>query len=470
MSENPVTPVAAVDASTQPVAGRFDALQLATLGAAMLGFFVVALDAQIVNVALPDIGASLGGGLSGLQWVVTGYTLTFSALILFAGTLSDRLGARRAYAAGMVLFALASIACGLAPSMGVLILARLVQGAGAALVTPTSLAIVREGFAQERQRTRAIGLWAVGGSAAAAAGPIVGGALTLVDWRLIFWVNVPVAALALACASRVAPSPRRAAPFDLVGQSTAVVALGAFSYAVIQGGHLGWSSPAILGLLAVALLAGVAFLVAQAKGRHPMVPLKLFQSRQLSVALAIAFTSMAAFYGVVFVQSLYFQDQRHHTPLATGLLFLPMTAVVTVLSSYAAALVERFGRRTLITTGLLLQCVGLVLIATLPAEVPVGVVSVAMVLVGGGGALTVPPIASLVLEGAPGEVAGTASGVLNTFRQLGGSLGVAGVGAVIAGHADFMPGLRAGLLGTVIVLAVTAALSLTLRRDRPAYQ
>lgn len=465
MNEHPASTTTEVEPPSGSTTG-FDARQLATLGAAMLGFFVVALDAQIVNVALPDIGVALGGGLSGLQWVVTGYTLTFSALILLAGTLSDRLGARRTYTAGMVLLVAASIGCGLAPNIGVLIAARLVQGAGAALVTPTSLAIVREGFAEEAQRTRAIGLWAVGGSVAAAAGPIVGGALTLIDWRLIFWVNVPVAALALACAARVAPSTRRSVPFDVVGQTTAGIALGAFSYAVIEGGNLGWTSPVILGLLALSALAAIGFVLAQAHGRHPMVPLSLLRSRQLSIALAIAFTSMAAFYGVVFVQSLYFQDERSHTPLATGLLFLPMTALVTILSAYAATLVARFGRRALITAGLLLQCAGLVTIALLPADIPVGVVAVAMVLVGGGGALTVPPIASLVLESAPVEVAGTASGVLNTFRQLGGSLGVAAVGAVIAAHADFMPGLRNGLIGIVILLAITALLSLTLAPDR----
>jgi len=440
--------------------------QLATLGAAMLGFFVVALDAQIVNVALPDVGSALGGGLSGLQWVVTGYTLTFSTLILFAGTLSDRVGARRAYAVGMLLFAAASVACGLAPSLGVLVAARLVQGTGAALVTPASLALIREGFADEQERTRAIGLWAVGGSVAAAAGPIVGGSLTLLDWRLIFWVNLPVAALALLCVTRVAHSPRQAVAFDLVGQCTAILALGSVTYAVIEGSSYGWSSPLIIGLFITGLIAGVFFVTAQARGAHPMVPLTMFHSRQLSVALAIAFMSMAAFYGVVFVQSLYFQDQRHETPLVTGLLFLPMTGLITVLSSLAASLVARFGRRALITTGLLLQSLGLVVIAALPSGVPVWVVSAAMILVGGGGSLTVPPIASLVLESAPVEVAGTASGVLNTFRQLGGSLGVAGIGAVIAAHAEFMPGLRTGLMGTVVVLAATAILSLTLRSEQ----
>ncbi|GAA1598736.1 MFS transporter [Kribbella hippodromi] len=430
----------------------------------MLGFFVVALDAQIVNVALPDIGRTLGGGLSGLQWVVTGYTLTFSALILFAGSVSDRIGARRAYALGMLLFAVASAGCGFAPSLGTLIVARLLQGAGAALVTPTSLALIREGFTDSRQRTRAVGLWAVGGSVAAAAGPIAGGALTLLDWRLIFWVNLPVAAFALACVSRTASAPRRPARFDPVGQVSAIVALGSLSYVVIEGGSRGWTSPVIVGLTAATAVAAIAFVTSQARGQEPMLPLSLFRSRQLSVALAIAFTSMAAFYGVVFVQSLHFQQQRGASALLTGLLFLPMTGLVTIISSQAAALTSRFGPRALVTTGLLVQCGGLVLIVAMPVSAPLWNVAAAMVPVGVGGALTVPPIASLVLDHAPSGLAGTASGVLNTFRQLGGSLGVAGIGAIIAGHRLFMEGLRTGLIATVAVLGVTAALSLTLRK------
>jgi MFS transporter, DHA2 family, methylenomycin A resistance protein len=199
-----------------------------------------------------------------------------------------------------------------------------------------------------------------------------------------------------------------------------------------------------------------------------MVPLAMFRSRQLSVALAIAFTSMAAFYGVVFVQSLYLQQQRGESPLVTGLLFLPMTGLVTIVSSLAASLVGRFGSRALIAAGLLLQCLGLVVIAALPSDVSIWIGAAAMVPVGVGGALTVSPIASLVIDNAPAEVVGTASGVLNTFRQLGGSLGVAGIGAVIAGHAAFMDGLRVGLIATVLILGITAALSLALRPQQHA--
>ncbi|GGK36562.1 MFS transporter [Nocardia camponoti] len=442
--------------------GGFTHRQLATLGAAMLGFFVVGLDAQIVNVALPDIGKALGGGLSALQWIITGYTLTFSALILFAGTLSDRIGARHTYMLGMVLFVVASTACGLAPNLGVLVAARLVQGAGAALVTPTSLALIREGFTKEAQRTRAIGLWAVGGSVAAAAGPIVGGALTIIDWRFIFWVNIPVVAFALLCATRTVVSPRRKVPFDVVGQLCAIVALGSFTFAVIEGEKLRWTSPIIIGLFIVTVFAGAGFLAAQHWGAHPMVPLRLFTDKQLCIVLVVAFTTMAAFYGVVFVQSLYFQNQRHESALMTGVLFLPMTALVTILSAKAATLIDRFGRRALITCGVTLQAAGLLVIAFLPESVSIWTVSAAMILVGGGGALTVPPLTSIVLDHAPIELAGTASGVLNTFRQVGGSLGVAGIGAVIAAHTAFMSGMRIGLVATVIVLLVTAVLSLGL--------
>jgi len=439
----------------------FRGRQVATMGAAMLGFFVVALDVQIVNVALPTIGTGLGGGLSGLQWLVTGYALTFSALILSAGTLSDRYGARQVYVAGMLLFAAASIACALAPGLDFLIAARLLQGAGAAVVTPTSLAIIREGFADQGQRTRAIGLWAVGGSVAAAAGPILGGALTEIDWRLIFWVNVPVAAVALLCATQVQPSRRRSSSIDLIGQTSAVVGLGAVTYGVIEGGTLGWGSPAILATFAIAGLSAAVFFLAQTRCAHPMVPLHMFRSRQFSVGLAIGFVSMAAFYGVVFVQSLYFQNQRELTPLLTGILFLPMTLAVTLVNLFASALMMRFGNRLLITTGLAVQSLGLLLIAALPPTVSVWTVAATMVLVGVGGAMTVPPIASLVMESAPRDLVGTASGVLNTFRQLGGSLGVAGIGATIAAHRTFMPGLRSSLIATALVLTGTTILSRT---------
>lgn len=445
------------------VAGRArDLGRLAPLGVAMLGFFVVALDAQIVNVALPDIGAALGGGLAGLQWVVTGYTLTFSSLLLFAGTLSDRVGARRAYGLGMAVFVLASALCGFASTLPVLVAARVAQGVGAALITPTSLALLREAYEDARARAKAVAYWALGGSVAAAAGPILGGLLTELDWRIIFFINLPVGALALVLLARIPDSPRRSHSFDLFGQVTALAALVGFTYGVIQGGSGSYGDPDVIAAFVVAAVGAAGFLVSQARGRHPMVPLGLFRTRPVAISLAAAFVTMAAFYGIVFVQSLYFQQVRGASPLQTGLLFLPMTALVAVLNPTAARLALRFGSRVPIIGGQVVMVLGLVGLAVAPADLPLGVVAALMVPVGVGGSFTVPPLTSLLLDAVPAPQAGTASGVLNTARQVGGSMGVAAAGAVIAHMAGFMDGLRVGLVALAVLLALTTALSILL--------
>jgi MFS transporter, DHA2 family, methylenomycin A resistance protein len=434
----------------------------ASLAVAMLGFFVVALDAQIVNVALPAIRDDLGGGLSGLQWIVTGYTLMFSALQLFAGTFSDRAGARRAYGVGMIVFTVASVACGFSPSLPVLIAGRVLQGIGAALITPASLALIREAYHDPAGRTRAIVYWGLGGSVAAAAGPVLGGLLTQLDWRLIFYVNVPVGAVALFVLSRVAASPRRPMPFDWLGQFTAVLALASLSYGIIEGAEAGYGHPGILALFAVFLASLAVFVVLQARGKHPMIPLELFRSPTVSTALAIALVTMAAFYGVVFLQSLYFQQQRGATALETGLLFLPMTALVALLNPLVARFVSRYGNIAAIVAGQALMAVGLAGLCFLPVDSPTWVVALVMVPVGVGGSFTVPPIIALIMDHVPAERAGTASGVINTARQLGGSLGVAVFGAVVSAQ-DFMGGLRAGLGVTAVMLLALIVLSLKLR-------
>ncbi|AYG03461.1 MFS transporter [Gryllotalpicola protaetiae] len=460
MTETTSLPLAASPgASRAPRAGHPGA----ALGVAMLGFFVVALDSQVVNVALPSIRHDLGGGLSGLQWIVTGYTLMFSALILFAGTLSERVGAKRAYGAGMILFVLASAACGLAPNLPVLIGARFVQGLGAALITPTALALIREAYQDARKRARAIAYWAMGGSIAAAAGPIVGGALTQVDWRIIFYLNLPVGIIALLILFRVGTSPRREHPFDWTGQIAAVAGLAALTYAIIEGGSHGYGQPLILTGFAVFVIAVIVFLTAQQRGMHPMVPLDLFRSRRVIVALAAAFIGMVGFYGVVFIQSLYFQQLRGASPLTSGLLFLPMTACVAALSPIVPRVAARFGLRVPIVGGQALMVAGLVALACIPVSAPTWVVAVLMVPVGVGGSFTVPPLTSLLIDSIPASRTGTASGVLNMFRQMGGSLGVAAVGAVIAVQTSFMTGLRISLIAIAVLVAITTIASLTLR-------
>ncbi|MFE9555473.1 MFS transporter [Streptomyces sp. NPDC006703] len=438
------------------------------LGAALLGFFLISLDALIVTVALPDIGRGLGGGMSGLQWVVDGYTLIFAALMLSAGALSDRVGARQAYGGGLVLFGLASAACGIAPSLGVLVAARLVQGGAAALMMPASLALIRQGFPDQARRAWAIAVWTVGGAVAVAAGPVLGGALTAsVGWRWIFFVNLPAGLLALALLARVPVSPRLPARLDLVGQVTAVIAMGALTYGVIEGGDQGFGRPLVVVSLVVAVVAAAVFLAAQAKGAHPMLPLALFRSRVVAVSLVIGFMLNAAYYGGVFVFSLYLQQERGQSALHAGVMFIPMTALVAVVNLASAKLAARFGPRVPMAAGQLIGMSGLLALLTVEPYTNVWVVATLMVPVGLGGALTMPALTAMLLDAVPADRAGTAGAVLNTGRQVGGAIAVAVFGALLTGANTVLAGMRWSVLLAAAGLVLTTLATLTLPRNRP---
>ncbi|MFJ7949479.1 MFS transporter [Streptomyces sp. NPDC096354] len=425
----------------------------ATLAAAVLGFFVITLDATIVNVALPSIRDALGGGITGLQWVVDAYTLMFAALLLSAGSLSDRIGARRAFAGGLSLFIIASVACGLAPTLPVLIAARIVQGIGAAVTMPTSMALVRQAFPDPGRRARAVGVWAMGGAVAAAAGPVLGGVLSLVSWRMIFWINLPVGILTLLLLSRTRPSPTRPAPFDGIGQITAILAMGGLTFGAIEAGDAGFSAPQVLAALALAVVALVAFVAAQAKVAHPIVPLTLFRSPTVVVATAIGFAFMVGFYGLPFLFSLYFQQQHGLSALGAGIAFLPMMLLSALLTPFSARVAERTGPRVPVIAGLILIAAGSITLALVPASVPVWASALLLIPVGMAGPLVMPPTTALLLDHVPANQTGTASGVFNTSRQIGGALAVAVFGALISGTSGFQHGLR-------ISLALAAAIAL----------
>ena len=457
-----------VATSATGAAGR-TAASSAALAAAVLGFFVITLDAVVVTVALPSIRGDLGGGVTGLQWVVDGYTLMFAALLLSAGSLTDRFGARRAFAVGVTVFVLASLACGLAPTLEALIGARFVQGAAAAVVMPSSMALIGHAYPNPVQRARAVAVWALGGSVAASAGPLLGGALALLSWRPIFLINLPVGALALLLLTITAHTPQRPAPFDWTGQLTAVLAMGGLTYGAIEAGAVGFTAPRVLTAFALAGLALTAFLVGQARGSHPMVPLDLFRTRTVTVAVAIGFAFVVGYYGLPFLMSLYFQQLRGLTSLDAGVAFLPMMLIGLVLTPFSARLVERFGARRLVTTGLLAMTAGLAALALLPAEAPVWSMALLMVLVGPAGPLVMPPVMALLLNAVPIHQAGAASGVFNTSRQLGGALAVAVFGALLSTPAGFLHGLRTSLLiAAVIALAATALSLLLAARPRAA--
>jgi MFS transporter, DHA2 family, methylenomycin A resistance protein len=457
VSTSTETPVA--DAGTSAASRAGNAAPGWSLAAALLGFFVVTLDAVIVNVALPAIRRELSGGMTGLQWVVDGYTLLFAALLLSAGSLSDRLGARRAFGAGMVLFVLASAACGLAPTLAALVAARLVQGAAAAALMPASMALVSQAYPDPGRRARALGLWAMGGAAASTSGPLLGGVLSAVSWRLIFFVNVPVGAGALVLLVRAASSPRHRVPFDWAGQVAAVMAMGGLTYGAIEAGAAGITAPRVLAAFAVAVIALAVFALLQARGRHPMLPLSLFRSVTVSVSVVIGFAFMVGYYGLPFVMSLYLQQMRGLSALGAGVAFVPMMVVGGALNPFTARLAERFGASILIAGGLLSMTAGLVAIGLLPATASVALLSALMILVGLAGPLVMPPLMALLLHAVPARRAGVASGVFNTSRQVGGALAVAVFGALLANRATFLPGLRVSLLIAACVVLAASAVS-----------
>jgi DHA2 family methylenomycin A resistance protein-like MFS transporter len=268
-----------------------------------LGFFLITLDISIVNVALPNITRELGGGTTGQQWTIDGYTLLFAALLLFAGNLADRIGAKNALGLGIVTFTLASAACAAAPSIGVLIASRCLQGAGAAVLLPASMALIREAFPDARRRARALGVWAVGGAVAALVGQPLGGLLTTADWRLVFTINLPVGIGMVLFLLTVAASPTRPARFDWPGQILAIVALAGLVYGLIEGGHAGYTSPRVIVTLVAAAVAIVAFVIVQARADHPMMPLTLFRSNRFRIALSVGIAFMIGNYGNVFTTS-----------------------------------------------------------------------------------------------------------------------------------------------------------------------
>ena len=435
----------------------------ATLTAALLGFFVITLDAVVVNVALPTLAHDLGASVDGLQWVVDGYTLMFGALLLSAGALADRIGARRAFGIGLAVFVVASMACGWAPTLAVLVAARLAQGVGAAAMMPASMALIRQAYPDPVRRGHAVALWAMGGSVAATSGPVIGGWLVSLDWRWIFFINLPVGLLTLIFLARTPASPRRPAPFDAAGQMTAVLAKGALIYGAIEAGAQGLGATPVWLAFALALLALGAFVWSQRRGAHPMVPSGLLAPRNARISMAVGFTFMVGYFGLPFVMSLYLQQQRGLSAPATGIAFLPMMLIGLVLTPFSARLVRRFGARTMIVSGLMSMAVGLAAVAALPASAPVAWIAALMVLVGLAGPFVAPPVTAVLLSSVPAALAGTASGVFNTSRQVGGALAVAVFGALLTQASSFMAGMRTSLFVAAGIALITAAVGTRLQ-------
>jgi MFS transporter, DHA2 family, methylenomycin A resistance protein len=437
-----------------------------------LGYFMVILDATVVNVALPALGRDLGGGVSSLQWVVDGYTLVFAGLLLSAGSLGDRLGGRRVFRGGLVLFTLASAACAAAPSVAVLVIARLAQGLGAALLVPSSLALLRAAYEDPRERARAVGIWGAVAGIAAASGPVIGGLLVSASsWRAVFLLNLPVGIGALLLAHRHVPrgGDRNGAGLDPAGQLAGMAALTSLTLGLIEGGNSGWTSaPALVPLAAFVPLAAV-FVALEQRAPDPMLPLGLFRSRAFSSAGFVGLAINLGFYGQLFVLSLYFQHVRGWSALATGLALLPEGIFVALSSALSGRAMVRVGTRPPMLFGLTLGGAGLAALAVAGRSTSYVLLVPALVAAGFGMAFTMPAATAAIIEAAPAERAGIASGVLNASRQAGGAIGVALLGTLV-GSGAFIPGLRAAMVtaGGAFLLAAGVVAVATSRRQRYA--
>lgn len=408
------------------------------LATASVAFVVTQLDVTIVNIALPTIGSQLHASVSVLQWIVDAYTLAFAVLMLSAGVLGDRFGARRLFAAGLALFAAASLACGLAPNAPALVAARALQGISAAAMIPNSLALLNRACAHDpRLRARAVGLWTASGSVSIAAGPVLGGILIATwGWRGIFLVNVPLCLAGLAAALLPATSRKdEPAPMgqkialDLPGQCAAIIALTAFTGAVIEMRPLGAGHPLIVGALALAVLAALVFVAVEARSQAPMVPLSLLRDTTFSAAVVFGICVNMAYYGMVFVLSLFLQRVHNDTPLQAGLAFLPLTGGFLVSNVASGWVVARHGPRRPMLIGAVIAAIGYALLHGTRADTPIGAMLVPFLLIPTGMGLAVPAMTTAVLASVEHKRAGTASAVLNTARQAGGAVGVAAFGA-----------------------------------------
>ena len=428
--------------------------------ATCLAFAIVLLDTSVVNVAIAAIRLSLHTDMRGIQWIINSYSLTFSALLLTAGVLGDRFGCKPVFLAGFALFTFGSLCCGLSQTAGTLIASRIIQGAGAALLVPASLSLIHILFREDAERGKAIGWWGAAGGIALAAGPVAGGWLvTWQGWPSVFLLNVPAGIIGLLIVARYAPPsvPRPGKHPDIAGQLTVIITAGSLAYGLITAGHDGWASHSVLSSLTVSVVCAALFIVVERRHPDPMLPLSLFRQVTLRTSTLVGFIANLAFYGMIFVLSLYFQTVLHYSVQQAGSAFLPMMAILVVMNILAGRIMPKVGVKRLAVYGLLISAGGYGwLISAGPQTTPL-----AMLLAGSGIALAIPAITSAALDSvAPGQT-GIAGGLLNAARQAGGVFGVALFGTLINSYnpVQFTHGMHTALAISAGLLLFAAGIS-----------
>ena len=433
-----------------------------TLGAVSFGLFMIMLDNTVVNVALPSIQRDLHMQLSELEWIVSGYALTFAALMLIGGKLADAYGRRLIFVLGIAIFTLASLACGLASSGDALIGARVAQGVGAAMMNPATLSIIAVTF-PPRQRGTAIGLWAGVSALALALGPLVGGLLTEhAGWNWIFFINIPVGVLAIAASFLLIDESRDETHerLDIPGLLSSGIGLFALTYGLIEANNYGWDSARIVGSFVVAAVALVVFVLLERHRRAPMLDLTLFRNRTyVGANLAMLLVALAMF-GVFFFVSLYMQNVLGYSAVQAGAAFLPMTVLIIVIAPLSGRLSDRWGSRWLMAGGMVLLAIQLTYFSQLPTDATFWRLLPALVIGGFGMSMTMTPSSAAAMRAVPVEKAGVGSAVLNACRQVGGSTGIALMGAIMASQLATPPTTESFMRGFERALLVAAAIAL----------
>lgn len=414
----------------EELTARRKQLVLATLCATM---FMAMLDNVVVNNALPRIGQELPAGVSGLQWVVEGYSLVYAALLLTGGTLGDRYGRKRIFLTGLALFTTGSAAAGLSESIGMLIAARALQGLGAALLTPGTLSILRHVFTDEKERARAVGLWSAVSALGLAIGPVLGGPMVdAFGWASVFWINVPIGVAGLLLATRVLPEfATRVSRVDLTGQLLSMLGFGTLVYALIEGPGRGWSDPRVLTFAAVATVSLLAFGAVELRVTAPMLDLRFFRDPALSGAALTGFMISFGMLGASFFLPLLMQDVMGWTPSNAGLAGLPLTAMIVIAAPLSGALTARCGPRLPVVTGLILCAVALGGLSLYGEHARYPQYLWVLLTMGLGMGMTFTPVSLTVMQRVPLAQAGMASATLNTLRELGGVIGIAVLGAIL---------------------------------------